>query len=87
MKTSKSGYVSVVGTFRPSCSYAHYIGKNWSGVVFDCNVYAVEDYITIEFQKQAHHLMVLGGRYPFKALEPFCSSFLVRDLYLFEENS
>lgn len=46
---------------------------------------AIEDNIPAEFQRHAHHWMILHGRYTCKARKPMCGTCLIRDLCEFEE--
>ncbi|GAA3866481.1 endonuclease III [Celeribacter arenosi] len=64
---------------------------NRSGVAVGKDVVAVEraieDHIPAEFQKHAHHWMILHGRYVCKARKPLCATCLIRDLCAFEEKN
>ena len=46
---------------------------------------AIEDNIPTEFQRHAHHWLILHGRYHCKARKPQCSTCLIWDLCSFEE--
>ena len=46
---------------------------------------AVEDNIPTQFQRHAHHWLILHGRYHCKARKPLCASCIIRDLCLFED--
>ena len=46
---------------------------------------AIEDNIPTQFQRHAHHWLILHGRYHCKARKPLCASCIIRDLCLFEE--
>jgi len=46
---------------------------------------AIEDNIPTQFQRHAHHWLILHGRYHCKARKPLCASCMIRDLCLFEE--
>ena len=46
---------------------------------------AIEDNIPTEFQRHAHHWLILHGRYHCKARKPQCRTCLIRDLCSFEE--
>ena len=46
---------------------------------------AIEDNIPTEFQRHAHHWLILHGRYHCKARKPLCASCIIRDLCLFED--
>ena len=46
---------------------------------------AIEDNIPTEFQRHAHHWLILHGRYHCKARKPQCRACLIRDLCSFEE--
>ncbi len=48
---------------------------------------AIEDNIPAEFQKHAHHWLILHGRYICLARKPRCIDCLIRDLCLFEEKT
>ncbi len=48
---------------------------------------AIEDQIPAEFQRNAHHWMILHGRYTCKARKPLCGTCLIRDLCEFEEKN
>lgn len=41
---------------------------------------AIEDNIPAEFQRHAHHWLILHGRYVCKARKPMCPNCLIRDL-------
>ena len=62
---------------------------NRSGIAPGKNVEAVEraieDNIPTEFQRHAHHWLILHGRYHCKARKPLCATCIVRDLCLFED--
>lgn len=46
---------------------------------------AIEDNIPTQFQRHAHHWLILHGRYNCKARKPLCASCIIRDLCLFED--
>ncbi len=46
---------------------------------------AIEDNIPTQFQRHAHHWLILHGRYHCKARKPLCASCIIRDLCLFED--
>ena len=48
---------------------------------------AIEDNVPAEFQRHAHHWMILHGRYTCVARKPKCSTCLIRDLCLFEDKT
>ncbi|MBK5934709.1 DNA-(apurinic or apyrimidinic site) lyase /endonuclease III [Rhodovulum imhoffii] len=48
---------------------------------------AIEDNIPAEFQRHAHHWLILHGRYTCKARKPQCAACLIRDLCPFEEKN
>ena len=48
---------------------------------------AIEDNIPTEFQRHAHHWLILHGRYHCKSRKPKCGTCLIRDLCLFEEKN
>ena len=62
---------------------------NRSGIAPGKDVHAVEraieDNIPTEFQRHAHHWLILHGRYHCKARKPQCITCLIRDLCSFEE--
>ncbi len=48
---------------------------------------AIEDNVPAEFQRHAHHWMILHGRYVCLARKPRCRDCLIRDLCAFEEKT
>ena len=48
---------------------------------------ASEDNIPAEYQKHAHHWLILHGRYTCKARKPLCGTCLIRDLCPYEEKT
>ena len=48
---------------------------------------AIEDNVPVEFQRHAHHWLILHGRYICKARKPNCPACLIRDLCPFEEKT
>lgn len=48
---------------------------------------AIEDNIPVDFQRHAHHWLILHGRYTCKARKPACGTCLIRDLCLFEDKT
>lgn len=46
---------------------------------------AIEDNVPVEFQRHAHHWLILHGRYLCVARKPKCGACPIRDLCLFEE--
>ena len=46
---------------------------------------AIEDNIPTQFQRHAHHWLILHGRYHCKARKPSCATCIIRDLCLFED--
>jgi len=46
---------------------------------------AIEDHVPAEFQRHAHHWLILHGRYMCKARKPDCSACAINDLCAFEE--
>ena len=48
---------------------------------------AIEDNIPAEFQRHAHHWLILHGRYICVARKPKCGACLIRDLCPFEEKT
>jgi endonuclease III len=64
---------------------------NRSGIAPGRDVVAVErsieDNVPVEFQRHAHHWMILHGRYVCLARKPRCRDCLIRDLCAFEEKT
>jgi len=48
---------------------------------------AIEDNVPVEFQRHAHHWMILHGRYICVARKPKCAACIIRDLCLYEEKT
>ncbi|MET4127265.1 endonuclease III [Roseovarius sp. MBR-6] len=48
---------------------------------------AIEDHIPVDFQRHAHHWLILHGRYTCKARKPACGTCLIRDLCPYEEKT
>jgi len=48
---------------------------------------AIEDNVPAEFQRHAHHWLILHGRYTCTARKPRCSVCLIRDLCPYEEKT
>jgi len=48
---------------------------------------AIEDHIPAEFQRHAHHWLILHGRYICKARKPACGVCIINDLCPFEEKT
>jgi endonuclease III len=48
---------------------------------------AIEDNVPAEFQRHAHHWMILHGRYICVARKPKCGACHIRDLCLYEEKT
>ncbi len=48
---------------------------------------AIEDNVPVEFQRHAHHWMILHGRYVCLARKPRCRDCLIRELCAFEEKT
>ena len=48
---------------------------------------AIEDNIPVDFQRHAHHWLILHGRYTCKARKPACGTCLIRDLCSFEDKT
>ena len=46
---------------------------------------AIEDNIPTQFQRHAHHWLILHGRYHCKARKPLCATCIIRDLCLFQD--
>ena len=48
---------------------------------------AIEDNIPVDFQRHAHHWLILHGRYTCVARKPKCAACLIRDLCQFEDKT
>ncbi|MCE5973944.1 endonuclease III [Sinirhodobacter sp. WL0062] len=48
---------------------------------------AIEDNVPVEYQRQAHHWLILHGRYICVARKPKCGACHIRDLCQFEEKT
>ncbi len=48
---------------------------------------AIEDHVPAEFQRHAHHWLILHGRYICVARKPKCGACLIRDLCPYEEKT
>ncbi|TCP62809.1 DNA-(apurinic or apyrimidinic site) lyase /endonuclease III [Rhodovulum bhavnagarense] len=48
---------------------------------------AIEDNVPAEFQRHAHHWLILHGRYHCKARKPMCPTCLIRDLCPYEDKT
>jgi endonuclease-3 len=48
---------------------------------------AIEDNVPVEFQRHAHHWLILHGRYICTARKPKCGACLIRDLCPYEEKT
>jgi len=48
---------------------------------------AIEDNVPVDFQRHAHHWMILHGRYTCVARKPKCNACLIRDLCQFEDKT
>ncbi|KAA2313358.1 endonuclease III [Pseudooceanicola sediminis] len=48
---------------------------------------AIEDNIPVDFQRHAHHWMILHGRYICVARKPKCAACLIRDLCEYEDKN
>jgi endonuclease-3 len=48
---------------------------------------AIEDNVPAEFQRHAHHWLILHGRYTCVARKPKCPACLIRDLCAFEDKT
>ncbi|MBK1635515.1 endonuclease III [Rhodovulum adriaticum] len=57
------------------------------GKTVDAVERAIEDNVPAEFQRHAHHWLILHGRYHCKARKPMCPTCLIRDLCPFEEKT
>ncbi|KFI31935.1 endonuclease III [Haematobacter massiliensis] len=64
---------------------------NRSGIAVGRNVEvverAIEDNVPVEFQRHAHHWLILHGRYTCKARAPLCPVCLIRDICLYDEKT
>ena len=47
----------------------------------------IEDYVPVEYQRHAHHWLILHGRYICTARKPRCRDCLIRDLCPYEEKT
>ncbi|MFU8777927.1 MAG: endonuclease III [Roseovarius sp.] len=57
------------------------------GKTVDAVERAIEDNVPVDFQRHAHHWLILHGRYTCKARKPACGTCLIRDLCLFEDKT
>ncbi|WP_386172603.1 endonuclease III [Sulfitobacter sp. R86518] len=57
------------------------------GKTVDAVERAIEDNIPVDFQRHAHHWMILHGRYHCKARKPLCRTCIIRDLCPYEEKT
>ena len=48
---------------------------------------AIEDHVPADFQRHAHHWMILHGRYTCLARKPKCNACLIRDLCQYEDKT
>lgn len=48
---------------------------------------AIEDNVPVEYQRHAHHWLILHGRYICQARKPRCADCLIRDLCAYEEKT
>lgn len=48
---------------------------------------AMEDNVPVEYQRHAHHWLILHGRYICQARKPRCADCLIRDLCAYEEKT
>ncbi|PKP83774.1 MAG: endonuclease III [Alphaproteobacteria bacterium HGW-Alphaproteobacteria-2] len=48
---------------------------------------AIEDNVPVEFQRHAHHWLILHGRYICTSRKPRCADCLIRDLCRYEEKT
>ena len=48
---------------------------------------AIEDHVPVEYQKHAHHWLILHGRYICQARKPRCADCLINDLCPFKEKT
>ncbi len=48
---------------------------------------AIEDHVPAEFQRHAHHWLILHGRYICKARKPACGACIIRDICAFEDKT
>lgn len=49
--------------------------------------HAIEDNVPAEFQRHAHHWLILHGRYICKARKPMCRTCIIRDLCEYEDKT
>jgi endonuclease-3 len=57
------------------------------GKTVDAVERAIEDHIPVDFQRHAHHWLILHGRYTCRARKPACGTCLIRDLCPYEEKT
>jgi len=48
---------------------------------------AIEDHVPVDFQRHAHHWLILHGRYTCKARKPACATCPIRDLCPYEDKT
>jgi endonuclease III len=48
---------------------------------------AIEDHVPAEFQRHAHHWLILHGRYICKARKPACGACIIRDICAYEDKT
>jgi len=48
---------------------------------------AIEDNVPAEYQRHAHHWLILHGRYTCKARKPMCANCIIRDLCPYEDKT
>jgi endonuclease-3 len=48
---------------------------------------AIEDNVPVDFQRHAHHWLILHGRYTCRARKPACGTCLIRDLCPYEDKT
>ena len=49
--------------------------------------HAIEDNVPADFQRHAHHWLILHGRYICKARKPMCRTCIIRDLCQYEDKT
>jgi len=48
---------------------------------------AIEDHVPVDFQRHAHHWLILHGRYTCVARKPKCGACIIRDLCRYEDKT
>ncbi|MFD2738275.1 endonuclease III [Sulfitobacter aestuarii] len=57
------------------------------GKTVDAVERAIEDNVPADFQRHAHHWLILHGRYTCKARKPLCRTCIIRDLCPYEDKT